>query len=85
MFVVSKVLHRVYKILLSGPTRNRFNSLHITQHIYLTPILISGLHFSLLLGLPSDLFPRGFSTEISYTFLSSLIRDTRHAHTFLSH
>jgi hypothetical protein len=53
---------------------------HPPKPISLRSILIPSFH--LRLGLPSGLFPSGFSTKTIYTFLSFAMRATTPAHLF---
>jgi hypothetical protein len=72
-----KVHYRIYKCSPLVPILSQINPIHTTPS-YLRHILILFTH--LLLGFLSGLFPSGFSTNILYVFLFSLIHTTCPAH-----
>ena len=70
--------YRVYKCPPSIPILSQINPLHVPQLTSWRSILI--LHYHLSLGLPSSLFPSGFSTTIRRHFSYPPTRTTCPAH-----
>ena len=73
--------HRFHKCPLPVPILCQINPVHTPHPISLTSISILSSH--LHLGLPSGVFPSGFSTKILYMPLLSPICATRPSHLIL--